>query len=142
MSTTTNKHIPKLTEKAKAAVEERQALLNQPPNSIDTNERGTPSEAASTRPSTKCKTTDSGDAVRKKARNMVDVDKDIPTDKECTCNSTDEEHARNSSPAVELVAESTENELGTFEVLQIHITSNLFCRAHVEGVDLTSLSIF
>ena len=82
---------------------------------------------------TKCKTTDSGDAVGKKAHNTVDVDKDIPMDKECVCNS---------SPAVELVAESTENELGMFEVLQIHITSNLFCRAHVEGVDLTSLSIF
>ena len=45
MSTTMNKCIPKLTEKAKAAVEERQVLLNQLPNSIDTNERGTPSEA-------------------------------------------------------------------------------------------------
>ena len=111
MSTAISKRVPKLTEKAKAAVEERQVLLNKLlDNSQDNaNERATPSEATSTRPSlTKCKNVNSGDAVGKKAHKAVNVDEDVPTDEECACNS---------SPAVEPPAESPEDELGMFKVL-------------------------
>jgi len=108
MSTTTSKRVPKLTEKAKAAVEERHALLNKPPDSnADTpNERETP-EVASTKLPTKCKNTNSGDVVGKKARATTNVDEDVPIREEST---------RNSSPAAE-PAESPEDELGTFKDL-------------------------
>ena len=73
------------------------------------NERATPSKATYTRPSlTKHKNVNIGDAVGKKACKAVNVDEDVPTDEEC---------ARDSSPAVEPPAESPEDKLGMFKVL-------------------------
>jgi len=69
MSTTTSKQVQKLTEKAKAAVEERHTLLNKLPDSnADTpNQRETPEVASTKLVPTKHKNTDSGDVVGKKA---------------------------------------------------------------------------
>jgi len=132
----TAKRVPKLTEKAKAAVEERQTLLNKLPNSStdSANEKETPSEAAFTRPLTKRKNANGGDAlVAKKAHNMAnEVNEDVPTDEEPACNL---------SPAVE-PEESPEDELGTLDLQQSHITFNLFCRTHVQRMVLTGLSVF
>ena len=151
MSTATSKQVPKLTKKAKVAVEERQALLKKLPNSsTDVANDKTPSEAASTTPLTKCKNVNSSDAVTKKAHKMANIDEDVLTDEEPAHKNkmgnvdedvpTDEEPARSTSPEVE-PEENPEDELGTFKDLLNHITFNVFCRVHVEGMVLTSLSI-
>ena len=90
MSTATSKQVLKLTKKAKAVVEERQVSLNKQLNSNADNadERETPFKEASTRPSTKCKNANSGDAVGKKAQKTTNVDKHASMDKECTCDSS------------------------------------------------------
>ena len=152
MSTATSKQVPKLTEKAKVAVEERQALLKKLPNSsADVANAETPSKAASTTPLTKHKNVNSSDTVTKKARlKMANIDEDVLTDEEPARKNktgnvdedvpTDEEPACSASPEVEL-EESPEDELGVFKDLLNHIAFNLFCRVHVKGMVLTSLSI-
>ena len=151
MSTATSKQVPKLTEKAKVAVKERQALLKKLPNSsADVANKETPSEAASTTPLTKHKNVNSSDAVAKKARKTANIDEDVLTDEEPAHKNKmgnvdedvpmDEEPARSTSPEVE-PEESPEDELGTFKDLLNHIAFNVFCRAHVEGMVLTGLSI-
>ena len=151
MSTAMSKQVPKLTKKAKVAVEERQALLKKLPNSsTDVSNEETPSEAASTTPLTKRKNVNSSDTVTKKACKTANIDEDVPTDEEPACKNkmgnvdedvpTDEEPAHSASPEVE-PEESPEDELGMFKDLLNRIAFNLFCRAHVEGMVLTGLSI-